>query len=121
MNEEEIKKIIESSEQYDKAKEYSLLGMVGDFYTRKMLSMVILIWSMGILFIAGAIYSGVRFFKTDDTRYQIMYAVIFITLIQWVGWLKVFAWQIIHRNSIKRNIKRLELRIAQLSEIVKSK
>jgi len=118
MNEEEIKKIIDSTEQYDKVKEYSLLGMIGDFYTRKMLSMVIFVWSLGILFMAGAIYSGVKFFKTDDTQYQIMYAAIFMTLIQWVGSLKIFAWQIIHRNSIKRNIKRLELRIAELGQVI---
>lgn len=120
MNEQEIKKIIEDTEQYDKTKEYSLLGMVGDFYTRKMLSMVIFVWSMGILFMAGAIYSGIEFFKTESTQYQIMYAVIFMTLIQWVGLLKTFAWQLIHRNSIKRNLKRLELRIAELSQVVKS-
>jgi hypothetical protein len=35
--------------------------------------------------------------------------------------MKIFAWQMIHRNSIKREIKRLELRIAELSEMVKSK
>jgi len=121
MDEQEIKKIIEDTEQYDKTKEYSLLGMVGDFYTRKMLSMVIFVWTLGIVFMAGAIYSGVKFFKTDDTQYQIMYAVIFMTLIQWVGSIKIFAWQLIHRNSIKRGIKRLELRFAELTQIVKNK
>jgi hypothetical protein len=34
--------------------------------------------------------------------------------------IKVFAWQMIHRNNIKREIKRLELRIVELGQIVKS-
>ena len=33
--------------------------------------------------------------------------------------IKVFAWQMIHRMSIKRDIKKLELRIAELNQTVK--
>jgi hypothetical protein len=89
--------------------------MVSEFYSRKMLSIVILVWVWGIAFLAGAVFSGVRFFRADEIRCQIMYAAIFISCIQFVATLKVFAWQIIHRNSIKREIKRLELRIAELA------
>jgi len=115
MNEEQLNKIINDSDQYEQEKEYSLIGMLGDFYSKKMLSIVILIWSMGIIFMAGAVYSAIQFFHTDNTKTEILYGVLFLTFIQWVGLLKIFAWQIISRNSIKREIKRLELRIAKLS------
>ena len=117
MNEEQIKKIIEDN--YDESRENTIWSMVGDFYNRKMLSTVILVWSLGIIFMIGAVLSGVKFFRTSDTQYQMMYAVIFLTCLQWVSSLKIFAWQMIHRNSIKREIKRLELRIAELNESVK--
>ena len=39
----------------------------------------------------------------------------------WIGSMKIFAWEMIHRNSIRREIKRLELRIAELSQIVRGK
>ena len=32
-----------------------------------------------------------------------------------VGPMKVFAWQMIHKNSVKREINRMELRIAELA------
>ena len=120
MEDEQIKKIIDSTEPYDQKKEDGLMVMVGDFYTRKMLSTVILVWSMGLIFMAGAVYCGIKFFKTSEIQYQIMYAVIFLTCIQWVSAIKVFAWQMIHRKNIKREIKRLELRIAELTEVIKS-
>ena len=119
MDDEQIKKIIEDT--YDSPREEGIMSMVGDFYNRKMLSTVILVWSMAVIFMAGAVYSAVKFFDTNDTRYQIMYAVLFMTFIQWVGAIKVFAWQMIHRNSIKREIKRLELRIAELNQTLKNK
>lgn len=119
MNDEDIRRIIEDT--YDDSREDSIWSMVGDFYNRRMLSIVIFLWSFGIIFIGVAIFSGIKFFATSEIQYQIMYAVIFLICLQWVGSLKIFAWQMIHRNSIKREIKRLELRIAELSELVKNK
>jgi hypothetical protein len=116
---EQIKKIIEDN--YDDSRQDGLTSMIRDFYNRKMLSMVVLVWSLGIIFMAGAVFSGIEFFRTDEIRYQIMYAVIFMICLQWVGSIKIFAWQVIHRNSIKREIKRLELSIAELNQTVKGK
>ena len=114
MNDEQIRKIIDGPQDYDDSKEDSLCSMLSDFYSRKMLSTAILVWFWGIVFVAGAVYSAVRFFAADQTKDQIMYAALFICLVHFVGLMKVFAWQMIARNSIKREVKRLELRIAEL-------
>lgn len=34
--------------------------------------------------------------------------------------MKIFAWEMVHRHSIKREIKRLALRVAELSETLKA-
>lgn len=114
MNDKEIRKIIDGSQDYDDSKEDTLRMMLSDFYSRKMLSTAILVWVWGIVFIAGAVYGAVRFFAADQTKAQIMYAALFICFVLFVSLMKVFAWQMIVRNSIKREIKRLELRIAEL-------
>jgi uncharacterized membrane protein YbjE (DUF340 family) len=119
MNGEQIKKMLEDT--YDNSRGNTLRSMLKEFYNRKMISIVIFLWIWAIIFIAGAVYSGTQFFNTDQARGQIMYAAIFICCFQGVGLIKVFAWQMIHRNAIKREIKRLELRIAELNETVKSK
>jgi hypothetical protein len=119
MNDEQIKRMIEDT--YDNSREDTIRSMVSDFYSRKMLSTVILVWVWGIVFFAGAVYCGYRFLKTDDIRSQIMYAALFVCFYVSIGLMKVFAWQMIHRNSIKREIKRLELRIAELARSVGEK
>lgn len=121
MNDEQIKRMAEGAKISDDSKDDTLCSMLRDFYNRKMFSIVVLVWIWAIIFIGGAVYSGIRFFNTDQPRDQIMYAVIFICCFQGIGLIKIFAWQIIHRNAIKRHITQLELRIAELSEFVKTK
>jgi uncharacterized membrane protein YbjE (DUF340 family) len=119
MDQEQIKRIIEDT--YDVSREDTILSMAKDFYSRKMLSTAILVWAFGIIFFAGAAYCAMQFLKTDNTKSQIMYAAIFIPCVLGIGFMKVFAWEMVHRHSIKREIKRLELRIAELAETVKGK
>ncbi|MHC4123156.1 MAG: DUF6768 family protein [Planctomycetota bacterium] len=105
----------------DDSKENSLCTMFKDFYNMKMLSVIIFTWAWGIIIIALAIFSAVKFFKVDEIKDSIMYAVIFLTCMIWVSLMKIWAWQMIHRNNIKRQIKRLETTVAELTQIVKSK
>jgi hypothetical protein len=119
MDDAQIRQMIEDS--YDDSKEDTLRAMVGQFYNKKMLSTVILVWAYGLVFMALAIFSGVKFFRAGDIRSQIMYAGLFLCGVQMVALIKIFAWQMIHRNSIKREIKRLEIRVAELKETVESK
>ncbi len=119
MDNEEIRKIIDDT--YDESRENSIWSMVGDFYNRKMLSIVIFIWAWAMLLVVGAVYCAVRFFGNIETKSQIMYATIFLVCCQFLALVKIFAWQMIHRNGLRREIKRLELRIAELNESVTQK
>ena len=119
MNDEQLQKMID--DVYDDSKENSLFTMLGDFYNKKMLSIVIILWIDFFVFLGLAIFSAVKFFNTDLINYQIMYAAIFICCVQMVVLIKVFSWQLIHKNAIKREIKRLELRIVELTQVVKGK
>ena len=119
MNEEQIKKIINGT--YDETRANTIWSMVGDFYNRKMISMIIFIWVWGLAIMAVTIFSAIKFFNVGQTRSQIMFAAIFICGCQFIALMKIFAWQLIHRNGIMREIKRLELRIAALSEALTDK
>jgi hypothetical protein len=119
MNEEEIKKIIENT--YDDSKEDSMFSMVGQLYSRRMFSSFIVHGAYSVPFIAGAVFCGIKFFNTQEVRYQIMFAAIFGCCIQYVVLRKNIYWQTLHKINISREIKRLELRIAELNETVKNK
>lgn len=116
MTDEQIKRILDDSQAYEDARENTFRSMLGDFYNRKMISTVLFVWVWGIAVVAGATYSAVQFFRNVEMRDQIMYAAIFICCVQFLALTKIFAWQLIHRNGILREIKRLELRITELAQ-----
>jgi hypothetical protein len=115
MTDERLRRILDDPQAYEDARENTFRSMLGDFYNRKMLSTAIFVWVWGLAVVAGATYSAIQFFRNVETRDQIMYAVIFICCVQFLALTKIFAWQLIHRNGILREIKRLELRIAEQS------
>ena len=99
----------------------TLCSMLHDFYNRKMLSIVAVVWIWAIIFIGGAVYSAIEFFKSDLIKDQIMFAAIFVCCFQGLGLIKIFAWHMIHRKAINRHIRRLERRIAEFTETTKGK
>jgi hypothetical protein len=110
MDQEQINKMIETN---DDSGEDGILAMVRDFYSKKMLPVVIIVWVWAIIFIAGVVYCGSKFLGAGEVKQQIMYASIFICCFQGICLMKIFAWQMISRNNINRKIKKLELRIAE--------
>jgi len=119
LDDEQIKKIIEGT--YDKSEEDSLLSLVGELYSKKMFPSMVVHFLYSLPFIAGAVFCGIKFFETDQTQLQIMYAAIFICCIEFCIFSKAKYWQMLYKISISREIKRLELRIAELNETVKNK
>ncbi|MBN1796810.1 MAG: hypothetical protein JW804_09070 [Sedimentisphaerales bacterium] len=101
--------------------EDSLWTIIRDFYNWRMLPFIIIIWAFGIIIIAGAIWSGIEFYKSEEVKNQIMFAGIFICCVVLMNQIKIISWQFIHRNGLKRQIKKLHNQIAELSDIVKNK
>ena len=118
MDKEQIKKIIDSQPDYDESKEDTLLSMTGQLYSKQMLPSMLVHGIYSLPFIAGAIYCGFKFFRTDQSQLQLMLVGIFICCVQFAIFSKVKYWQMLHKNNISREIKRLELRIAELNETV---
>jgi hypothetical protein len=63
-----------------------------------------------------------QFFRADQTQGQIMYAALFILGAHGVGlMMKILAWQMLFRYGIRRDLKRLELSVAELSDMLRSR
>lgn len=123
MDHEELQKEIDrmTQELYDEPREDSYPAMVSEFYSRKMLGTALLVWANFLFFFALGIACAVLFFLSGEVRYQIVWAALFICFMQWSTLGKVFAWQAIHKNQVKREIKRLELRVVELAQAVTAK
>lgn len=107
MNNEELKKNI--NDNCDESKEDSIWSMARDFYGPKMRSTATLVWICAIIFFAAAAYFGTKFLQTDQTKSQIMYAALFVCCFNGICLMKVFAWMMIQRLAIKREIKKLKM------------
>ena len=121
MNDEEIKKIIDSPQEYEDSREESYISYARDFFKNSQRWAIILVFVHFFGFLALAIISGILFMVSETTKYQIMYAAIFVVFIL-IGYLiKIFGWVWGSRNIISREIKRLEIRIAELASSLSDK
>lgn len=111
MNEEDIKKIIDGADDYDEAREDSLLAIAGEFYSRRMSAVTIAAWVNSLVALAVAVVCAVWFFRTEQVKDEILYAVVFLTAIIWISGVKTFAWMEISRKRTARDMKRLEIRL----------
>ena len=123
MNDEELQKEFQKMTDalYEEPREDTYRSMVSEFYSQRMRSTAILVWANFIFFFALGILCGFMFFLSDEVKHQIVYAALFICFMQWSTLIKVFAWQVLHNNQIKRELKRLEIQIAELTQAVRSK
>lgn len=116
MNDKKTQAMID--EIYDTSKEDTLLTMVGELYSAKMLPSLLVHAAYSLVFIVPAVYCAIKFFDTGQVQFQLMYAAIFICCVQVVFLRKVIYWQMLHKNSVSREVKRLEVRIVELTQIV---
>ncbi len=119
MNEEQIKKILDNPEEYDELKEDSYISWIRSGFKNCQGWAIILVFVHFFFFLALAVLCGILFLISETTKYQIMYAAFFVCCLLIAYLIKIFAWVWGCRNLINRDIKRLELRIAELSETVK--
>lgn len=64
-----------------------------------------------VVFLGLAVFSAMRFFTVDDVQSWIGYATLFLTSMIIVAILKLWYYLVWVRNSVMREIKRLELRM----------
>ena len=121
MDKEQVKKIIDSPPEYDESIGDNYFSMIRDFFSKELRWAMISLYVWFFIFLAPIIISIIQFFKTDDTQFQIMYAAIFICCCLSIGCLKIYMLVVLQKHRISREIKRLELRIAELNETLQKK
>ncbi len=99
--------------------EPSVFEMIIDTFRGKHWWLSVLTFFWTLVFMVLGILSAVRFFKTDDSRDMMMWALAFIFCMMAVSMLKMWFWMELNKNAITREIKRLELQIARLASRIK--
>ncbi len=71
---------------------------------------------VGTLFMVLGIFSLFQFSSAQETKALISWALAFVFCMAAVSMMKIWAWMEIEKNSTLREIKRLELQVARLSQ-----
>ncbi len=122
MKKEEIDKLIteslnkEESEFYRLLKEEGVFKMWGNLYTGKH-GWIAAVHSVFItIFVGIAIYCGYKFFYAEVTADMLRYGAGMFIAMMFTAFLKLWLWMQMDKNSILREMKRLEFQIAVLME-----
>lgn len=81
---------------------------------RRWLNMSATIATFGLF--ALMLWCGNCFFAAESTRDMIAWATGFLTLFMWIVMMKLWFWLEMVKNTVTREMKRVELQIALLSE-----
>ena len=113
-----IKRALEATDA-DLADEFdgdqSMMEMVLDTFrgTQKWLTFFAIIF--GIVFMAGSVYGIIQLFKAQDMHEHILWGLGVMFCLSAVSMMKIWLWMQMNRNSILREIKRVELQVARLA------
>jgi len=93
----------------------SLVEMLIGVFRGRMAWLNIYAMALTLVFFALALWCAVRFFQTADVKAAMGWGVGFLTCVLFVAMLKMWFWMEMQKNSVLRQIKLLELRMARLA------
>ncbi len=115
---EEIRKVLSEVElqKLDAvAAEPGLFAMLGGVFTGKMRFWTVLMSVSTFVFFIAAVWMGWQFMHTDDTRLLGLYGFGIIIAMLAISMLKLWLFMEMNKYAIVREVKRVELQIAHLS------
>jgi hypothetical protein len=116
-NIEEIDKLIketltqEEAKFYDELEEQNMLESILGLFQGKNKWIMYLMNFMTLVFFGLSIYCVVQFFDANETKDLIKWGIGSLVFLFGVSMLKIFAWMQMDKNTLLREMKRLELLI----------
>jgi len=119
MDKKQMKQIIDQPLDPEHIREGTYFSFFSDFYTRNNRVVILWVWGNALFFLALLVVSAILFFQTNNTQYHILYAALFICSVQVLILTKIVYYLAVIRNRTLRDIKRLELCMAEMNEKLK--
>ena len=122
---EEIDQIIketltqEEAKFYDELDEQNVFKKILGVFEGKNGWLLIVMNIVTLVFLGLFIYCIVQFFNAEATNELIVWATGGLFSALFISMIKVYIWQLMHKNDTLRELKRIELQIAALSGRIK--
>ena len=81
----------------------------------------LLAWGMILFYSAAAVYCGYRVAESETEQEMILCGGFMVIAVMAVMVTKLWYWMLANRNAVQREVKRLEARIAELTECLGAK
>ena len=115
MSDEIVRRILDEME-HDSAREDSLRRMIASAFEARTRVYTLIVGIIIVAALAAAVWVAILFFQTDEIRNMILYATLFNTCMLVIASVRLFLWQLLLRQGVMREIKRLELRLFELAK-----
>lgn len=122
MKKEEIDQLIseslskEEAEFYKNLDEPGLFRSWGDIYTGKFGRIALIMSVVHLIVFAVAVYCGYKVFTLEGTVEILQYATAMFIALIFASMIKLWHWMQMDKNSLLREMKRLEFQVAVLME-----
>ena len=105
----------EEAKFYDSLDEQNVFQMIFSVFDGKNKWVMVMMNIVSFIALGLFIYCTVQFFNTDVTNELIKWTIGGVFCILMISMLKIFIWMQMDKNSIIRELKRLELQVSTLS------
>jgi ABC-type sugar transport system permease subunit len=115
MSDDIIRRIM-SDMEHDSERDDTVRRMIASAFEARTRTYTFATISIAVVALALAVWVAVLFFKTDDIRWMIAYGTLFNTCMLTIVFVRLVLWQLLLRQGIIREIKRLELRVLEMTQ-----
>ena len=105
----------EEAKFYDDLDEQGLWKKIGGLFRGKNAWFFIMMNILNLIMLGLAVYCIIQFFSTESTNDLIKWSMAFFFCAMMMSMLKLYAWMQMDKNSIIRELKRLEFQLSILS------
>jgi phosphoglycerol transferase MdoB-like AlkP superfamily enzyme len=95
-------------------KEPGLFGLISESFRGKLKALVIAVFLLVLIFAVILIYCAFNFFKVEDLALKLNWLAVGLTALIVIGLLRLWYFMELNRQSVIRDVKRLELQITLL-------
>ena len=105
----------EEAKFYDELEEQGICKKIGGLFKGKNAWFFIMMNVLNLISLGLAIYCIIQFFNAENTNDLIKWGMAFFFCAMMMSMLKLYAWMQMDKNSIIRELKRLEFQVSILS------
>jgi len=111
-----LREALDAGKAIDFEREGSVRQMMAQTFRSKLRWMVVFLWVDAIAVCVVGIWSGLGLYHAQELKPLIVYSTVLIISAIFIMLVKVIGWQWMNKYAVMREIKRLELQIASMTQ-----